>query len=229
MTVFMAIDQFTGLTLPDGQIAGLAKTRAGLRTAGFDSGTYAGNRIGSIDETDSSVFDNDVTPGWFFIGGETVSALPNSELDDLRIAIKMWQLQVVAWAEELIARGVAQTPAKVEEGQERLRSACGYVWLVCRDSSHSLANRKILVSNMTTGAQDIRKVDDFYSTATQPFPPNDGASSQNVFGTNSRWYSWVSISAPGTKLDLDSSAHVEGTVPAGTLLLDSEWVDNIAS
>ena len=80
---------------------------------------------------------------------------------------------------------------------------------------------------MTTGANDIRKVDDFYSSDTATFPPN--GETVNTFGAVSNWYCWIDISAPGTKLNLASSVAVSGTIPTSTVLLADTWVEALTA
>ena len=236
MTVYFAIDAVSGLSLPDGEIVGLTSDLARLRTNGFDATTYTGNRLAQIDEsaagwnnacqpriTDSS--DNTLESGWYWVNGVVTPTFSN-ELDDLKDALYTWQQQVLRWTADLQTHGVAQPPAKEAQGRARLLSACGYIYLICNDTSHSLANRKILVANMTTGAQDIRKVDDFYSTDTTDFPPSTGT--HNTFGQNSSWHAWVDIAAPSTKIRLSATqATVSGNIASNVLLLDPEWVSNL--
>ena len=240
MTVHFAIDQVQGLTLPNGEIVGMSDSLTTLRANGFAAGTYTGNRLAQIEESDSGWNPNcvprltdsgtgeTINNGWYWVNN-AVSAGFVTDLDDLKDALYAWQRQVIGWTEALQTHGVAQPPAKEAQGRARLLSACGYLYLICRNSSHSLANRKILTANMTTGAQDIRKVDDFYGTDTVNFPPSD-SNSHNTFGTSSRWHAWVNIATPATKIRLsDTQAFVIGNIPTGTLLLDPEWVANISS
>ena len=232
MTIYFAIDSATGLTLPDGEIVGLTDDLTRLRTLGFDATTYTGNRLAQIEDdaagwntsctsriTDAS--DNVLQPGWYWINGAVQQSYV-SELDDLKDALYTWQQQAIAWAEQLQTHGVAQSPEKEAQGRARLLSACGYLYLVTRNSTHSLANRKILTANMTTGALNIRKVDDFYGNDTATFPPSGGT--HNTFGASSTWHAWVDIAAPSTKIALSATqATVTGNIPTGTLLLDPDW------
>ena len=222
MTIYLAIDAVTGQALPNGVIAGMDTDLDRLRNRGFARATYTGNRLATIDHT-AAGWDNDAQPGWFWLGGEVKPAIPATNLDDLKDAIRTFQGQVVGWSAGLVARGVAQPRAKVDQGHDRLYSCLGAVYLGARDTSHTLTNRKIWVSNLTTGAQDIRKVDDFYTEDTGSFdePP--------ARGTSGSWYAWVDISAPGTKLALTSSVAITGTVPAAIDLLDTEWVDALTA
>lgn len=234
-TVYFAIDAADGLSLPDGLIVGMSDSLTVLRSNGFAAGTYTGNRLAQIDH-EAAGFNADCQPrllgsdgttvlrnGWYWIGGETKARI-ESELLDLQEAIRTYQRQVVAWNAELIARGVGQPPGKVTQGHNRLYSSLGYIYLISRDSSNSLADRKILVANMTTGAQDIRKVDDFYTadTGTSFDAPPRGEST-------SRWTGWVAIANPGTKLLLANSVEIVGNVPVAVNLLGDDWVAAIAS
>lgn len=227
-TIHLAMDAETGLALPLGTIKGLSESVQGLRDAGFAADPYTGTRLTTIDDT-AAGWNHDVQPGWKLLTRASATAytlgavIPPTDLDDLQDAIKAFQAQVVAWSRDLIHRGVAQPRAKVEQGHDRLYSALGAVYLVARNASHTAANRKIWVANLTTGAQDIRKVDDFYSSDTGSFaePP--------ARGTAGDWYAWVNIANPSVKLALTSSVAVTGIIPANVDLLDPDWVDAITS
>ena len=223
--IHLAIDQVAGLTLPSGEIKGLSDSVQGLRDANFDATAYTGNRLSMIDDA-SAGWDSDVVPGWFLVGAAVQPFVPLTDLDELKNDIKAFQSQVSAWSEELSARGVAQKPTKVTQGQERLRNALGAAYLICRDTNHSAANRKIWVTNMRTGALQIQTVDDFYATDTADFPPA-GQTVGEPGDANSRWYCWVNITAPATKLLLTASVFVTGNVPTDVNLLDPAWVDAI--
>ena len=236
MTIYFAIDTVNGLTLPNGEIVGIADDLARLRTNGFDAATYTGNRLAQI-EHDASGWNNacearltdsgtTLHHGWYWIGG-AVKPSYSTDIADLKAAIRGFQSQVVGWSQELVHRGVGQTRAKVDQGHDRLLSALGACYLICRNTSHSQTNRKIWISNMTTGANDIRKVDDFYSSDTATFPPN--GETVNTFGAVSNWYCWIDISAPGTKLNLASSVAVSGTIPTSTVLLADTWVEALTA
>ena len=236
MTVYFAIDAVNGLTLPDGEIVGLTSDLTRLRTNGFDAATYTGNRLAQIDEnaagwnsacqpriTDSS--NNVIENGWYWVNGVVVPTF-SSELDDMKNEIYNWQNQALIWTAGLQTRGVVQPPAKEAQGRARILSSGGYIYLVCNNSSHSLTDRKIMVANTATGAQDVRKVDDFYSTDTGTFPPSGGT--HNTFGVTSSWHNYIDIADPSTKLRLsDTQAVVMGNIPTSVLLLDREWVANI--
>ncbi len=236
MTVYFAIDNADGLTLPNGEIVGMSFSEANLRANGFDASTYnaTNNRLAEIEDDDNG-FNSNCEPrlvvdgatirnGWYWINGETKASIPPSDLDDLKQAIRTYQRQVVAWNGELVARGVGQPIAKVQQGHNRLYSSLGYIYVVCRNSSHSLADRKILVANMTTGANDIRKVDDFYTEDTGAF------AEPGARGNTARdWYSWVDISDPSTKLNLTASVSVSGAIATDVNLLGDDWVAAIAS
>ena len=232
-TIHLAIDTETGLTLPSGTIKGLSESLQGLRDAGFATDPYTGNRLTTVDDA-ASGWDNDVQPGWRLLTRTSATVytmgatIPPTDLDDLKDAWRAFQHQVVSWSAELIHRGVSQKPDKVTQGHERLRHSLGAMYLICRNSTHSSANRKIWATNMRTGALQIRSVDDFYTTDTTQFPPS-AEGSYGVHGVNSRWYCWVDISSPATKLLLNNSVYVEGNIPTSVNLLDPTLANAITS
>ena len=78
---------------PDGRIIGINRTRNGLLDALVAKGrtrshfTLANNRIQTIDETDSSVWDPAVTLGWYLIGGVVMQLPPPLEKDEYNLMV----------------------------------------------------------------------------------------------------------------------------------------------
>ena len=238
-TIYLAIDEVTGLTLPNGEIKGLSDSEANLRTAGFDAITYTGNRLSTIDDQTAG-WDDDVEPGWFRIGATVVAAIPPTDLQDLHQSIRDFQSQVVSWGENLNARSIGQPRAKVDEGHDRLFSCLGALYLIANNTAHSQTSRKLFAANLRFGAMDITKVDDFFTASTNPFPPTsaqdativDSGESRTRFhtpGIVSRWYTWVNITTPGVRVNLNDSVFVNGNVPTTALLLGEEWIGDINS
>ena len=226
-TIHLAVDAVTGLALPDGQIKGLSDSEAGLRAAGFAADPYTGNRLSTIDD-EAAGWDDDAQPGWYLIGAAVMPKVPSTDLDEMKDAMRAFQNQVVAWSAELTHRGVSQKPAKVTQGHERLRNALGAMYLICRNATHTAANRKIWATRMVRGALRIQSVDDFYSTDTVDFPPQGQTVGEPGMAT-SRWYCWVDISNPSVAVALDGSVYVTGNVPASVNLLGEDWIDAIAA
>ena len=83
MTIYFAIDAVDGLTLPNGEIVGIAGDLARLRTNGFDAATYTGNRLAQIEHDaagwnnacESRLTDSGTTlhHGWYWINGAVKS------------------------------------------------------------------------------------------------------------------------------------------------------------
>ena len=71
MTVYLALDPVTGHAQSDaGLIVGINPTAAGIEAAGFASASgYTGDRLVTIDETDSAVWSNACEPGWYLVDG----------------------------------------------------------------------------------------------------------------------------------------------------------------
>ena len=69
MTVHIALDAIPGQDIAAvGEVAGLSPSAQGLVAAGFTAAKgYTGARVVTVDETDSSVWDDGVEPGWYYV------------------------------------------------------------------------------------------------------------------------------------------------------------------
>ena len=78
MTVYLALDPLTGFDQTDaGYIAGINPTARGLEDAGFAAASgYTGNRVVTIDETDDSVWNDDLSVGWYWVNGVVQESEP---------------------------------------------------------------------------------------------------------------------------------------------------------
>lgn len=223
MTIYLAIDAAASAPLPNGLIRGIAETSADLVAQGFSASTYTGQRRPSIDETDSTVWDNDCVPGWYYVGGAVQRQPPVSQLSQLRSAISAFQAQIVEWQDNLNARGVGQPPAKVTQGHNRLYSGLAATYITCRDAGNPLTSRIAFAQLMRYGALDITNVDGFYLQDTGTFdnPP--------IRGESGDWFAWVDITAnPVARVNLTSSVRVPGAVAESVNLLGN-WQAEITA
>ena len=223
-TIYLAIDEVDGLTLPLGQIKGLSDSEASLRTAGFDATTYTGNRLSTVDDQ-AAGWDNDVEPGWYLTATNTVAdTLPSTDLADLRQAIRDFQAQVLQWYAAVNALAVGQPADRVADGRRRLYEALGAVYLFSTNTANSLADRKLFASNMRFGAADITKADDFYASTVSVLGGDDPDRTGAV-----DWHCWVDPTNPGgPRRNLANSAVVNGMVGGATNLL-GDYASTIVS
>jgi len=127
MTIYLAIDPVTGTALPDGEIVGIAETVAGLRAQGFANNPYStsNQRRPSIDETDSSVWDNDCVPGWYYVGSAVQIDPPMSALETMKQRYRRVNEAAERLSEKLAVRAAAgwHSPALVVKGNAWLYHA----------------------------------------------------------------------------------------------------------
>jgi len=152
MTLYMAIDPVTGVSLPDGKIAGIAETVAGLRAQGFGNNPYStGNRRRpSIDETDSSVWNNDCVPGWHYVGSAVQLGPPQTDLEALKSAFRSFRESIEQLSIKLLERAEAgwHSPELVEKGRSWIYHAgheAGYMVGLNTTLSNAVKRRFALV------------------------------------------------------------------------------------
>ena len=96
MTIRLALDPISGHDIATtGVIAAISPTVAGLNALGFDSNAgYTGTRVVSIDETDSSVWNNDCEPGWYHHSSAVQIARPLTIAQQVAVDISNFQESV---------------------------------------------------------------------------------------------------------------------------------------
>ena len=93
MTVYLALDAIAGHDLANrtGLIRIINPTIAGLQTAataaGLDRTDYNGLRLRAIDETDSSVWDDDCQPGWYLVEDAVQQSKPLTDTETVAVDI----------------------------------------------------------------------------------------------------------------------------------------------
>ena len=223
MALSLAIDQTNGLSLPDGRVAGINATTQGLRAAGFPADPYAGNRLASIDETDSSVWSDNCVPGWYYISGAVQEDEPTTDVYQCQVEFHKLCDQFQAWVADLDRLAPGQLASKVAFGHNALRSAMGAAYLVATNqvngATYTLTARRQWANSMRMGAADVTSALEFYAnfSATMDYP--DG------------WHAWVNPTAPTTRLSLSSTVQFTpaSSVDPGTRdLTDHSWIDDIA-
>ena len=227
-TIHLAMDQADGLTLPLGRIVGLSASLQGLRDAGFAAATYTGSRITTVDDA-AGDWNDDAVPGWYLTARASATdyalgaVIPPSDVEDVRNAVRAFQAQVIAWSRELDLKAVGQPRAKVDQGHDRLYSALGASFILCRDTNYSINDRKAYATLMRFGSLDVAKVDDFYDRDTGTFIAPTSR------GTSETWHTWVDMSQdPVVRVNLLNSVTVTGSIAADVNLL-SDWASTITS
>ena len=96
MTIRLALDPIAGHDISDtGVIVAISPTTAGLDALGFDSAAgYTGNRVVSIDETDSAVWNNDCEPGWYHHSSAVQIARPLTVAERIAVDISNFKESV---------------------------------------------------------------------------------------------------------------------------------------
>ena len=96
MTIRLALDPITGHDIDTtGVIVAISPTTAGLDALGFDSAAgYTGDRVVSIDETDSAVWNNDCEPGWFHHSNAVQIARPLTVTEQIAVDTSNFQESV---------------------------------------------------------------------------------------------------------------------------------------
>jgi len=146
MTIYLAIDPVTGTALPDGEIVGIAETVAGLRAQGFANNPYSNSnqRRPSIDETDSSVWNNDCVPGWYYVGSAVQIDPPMSALETMKQRYRRVNEAAERLSEKLAVRAAAgwHSPALVAKGNAWLyHAAFEASYLIALNSTISNAEK----------------------------------------------------------------------------------------
>ena len=109
MTLYLALDPVSGLSQASaGEIVAINATAQVLIDAGFTvAGGYTGDRVQTIDETDSSVWDDDCAPGWYWtLTGGVQAAIPLTPsqivAQDIRLFQNAVEREAVEW-EQVVA------------------------------------------------------------------------------------------------------------------------------
>ena len=191
MTIHLAVDSVAGVALPNGEIVGIAETAQGLVDQGFSASTYTGNRVSTIDETDSSVWDNDCVPGWYLVGGEVQFNVPVSDLERLKAAYRRLHRQLNDWADGLDALSRGQPVAKVQSGHDWLYYAKYAAYLFANNltstsnggtaqNPRSVNVRIGWAGALAQGALGVTSPAQFYADPNEPNPPTNPISWRNV-------------------------------------------------
>ena len=243
-TIHMALDAINGsftLATGYGHIVGMALSRAGLRSQGFVAGTYAGNRISTIDHTDSG-WNSDCEPGWYRTpnGVQAAHPLTQAETDLLakKNALRNHHNQLHVWADGLQGLSRGQPPRLVAAGAAWLYYAHFASYLVGTDQLvtpfNNLSDAQIIAwaNRSGMGAADVTSPFEFYQ--------REGA----ITDSNDPFYdgptgpaTWVRPDN-ATALNLADSLHASSTTPfaagAGVDitvvdLTTGSWIDSLTA
>ena len=213
--MYVALDPtgITGHGLPTGIVVGMHKTLQGLRNAGFAAGTYTGNRLVNVDES-TAAWDKNATIGWYWESSALKQSLPLSDVERLHASLVATHNQILAWDVGIDEESTGQPNEKVEQGHDILWRALGGMYLLARDTTYTVAQRIAWCDSVRTGAANVQSVHAFYlhfhGTATD------------------NWLTWVNP-ADATKLNLESSQIVAGTVPDAVILTNQDWIELITA
>ena len=219
MTIYVAIDADTTYALPDGVIVAMNRTNArldeGLRDKGLDPTDYtiANRRRIEVDET-TQAFNRRVQPGWVWHSGAMKTRFPQTDLEIFKTSMRqLWQ-QISAWELGLDESAHGQPLHKVQVGHTYIFRGRGGAYLIARDTSRTLAVRTAWANAMRLGAADIDSVLAFY---------------RHFAGSAvAHWITYVNPDT-ATRLDLEDSIEVMGTIPDSVDLTSDSWIEDIAS
>ena len=122
MTLYLALDPVTGFAQgAAGAIVGINPTATGIEAAGFASADgYTGDRLVTIDETDSSVWDDECEPGWYWVGGAVQQAVPLTLAEQVARDIRRFQ--------EAVEREALEWERVVAEENFQPHTDSGHAW-----------------------------------------------------------------------------------------------------
>ena len=230
MTIYLALDRVTGVSAPDGIIRGIAETTADLVAQGFAANTYRGNRRPSIDETDSSVWNNDCIPGWYYVGSAVQVTAPQTDLDRLKSGYRALHRQLNAWADGLDSLARGQPVAKVESGHDWLYYAKYAAFLFASNltsgsdggaaTSRSVNVRLGWAGALAQGALNVASPAQFYADPNEPNPPTGPIS-------------WRNLSSPYAAVALGSAITIHrasGAPDIDTIdLATGSWIETLTA
>ena len=158
-------------------------------------------------------------PGWYLTtAGAVAPEKPTTELDTLKSSIKKTQMQMQAWLDAHHANAAGRDPADVITGHKFLYRGLQGLYLVCRNSSMTVANREKFADLTSGGALDIDSVPAFFEkidSLTNPAPTAPCA-----------WVNLLTLQ----RVNLNEYSMVAGTPPGASVdLLGDAWVDALTS
>ena len=228
MTIYLAVDPVTGISLPNGQIVGIAETSDGLVSQGFSAQTYRGNRVSIIDETDSSVWDNDCEPSWYFNNGSVQINAPQTDVQRLKSGFRAFHQQINNWADGLDALSRGQPASKVQAGHDWLYFAKFAGFLIANNLTSANAGGSPIVRSvnvrigwagaMAQGALNVASPAQFYADVNEPDAPTTPIS-------------WRNLSAPYAARALGNATIIEiadGAPSIDTIdLATGSWIEQL--
>lgn len=223
--IHFAIDAVTGIALPDGEIAGMSDSVAGLRAAGFGAATYTGDRLAQVDETTAN-WNHDCIPGWYLVGGAVQIIRPLDALGRKKRALTNLHERLHAWADGLDRKSRGQPIRRVNAGHQWLFYKHYSAYLIGTNQVDGVTytdDQIITWANQSmTGAADTRNVAEFYAAE-----PLTGALADGPTGP----MTWVNP-ATGAKVDLVDSLVVtpESGISIDDIdLADGAWIEELTS
>ena len=211
----LAVKNGAGLTGNLGEILALGTDQSAIQAITADAYPQLNDTSGD--------WDDDVQPGWWLtargsLHGFTLSATrPLSDLETLKREIILLDTQLSEWAIDVERLSPPHRAWQRDFGHDALASGHECSYLICRDTSITIANRTTWCGTMRAGASDgstgrIASAEQFYALFT----------TRATFGDAHQC--WVDPADPSTPLALNALHTVTGTIPA--MALDNlDWVE----
>ena len=218
-TVWLALDPIDDAGRPvasgNGLIVGMAFSAQDLIDRGFRAPDYINDRVVSI-ETSAAGWNNDCTPGWFYLNNSAVREfVPLTNLEKLKISLRADYAQLDEWVAGLNAQAIGQPVERVNTGHDFLWRMRGGMFLIARDSTtYTITQRIAWADQIRMGASDITSVFAFYTHFS-------GVATDN-------WISWVNP-VDASRVELASSIVVPGTIPETVNLGLPDWIEALTA
>ena len=194
----------------NGTIVGLSRiSQADLQSK------FPGADLYTTMEDTSPNWDYDAIPGWELENGVVVRRLTPTDLENLKnLEIPQTYEMFETWESRLTSEHFGHSTEQLNLGHDILYRSRGGLYLICNDSNYTVSQRIACCQSIRQGAADITTVEDFYNNYTGTTPTG--------------WISWVDPSN-ATRLNLDDSIVIQGTIPASIHLAHSSWSSDIVS
>ena len=215
----LAVNNGAGLTGNLGQIVAMGLDQSAVNAISADAHPQVIDTSGD--------WNDNAEPGWWLtarssLHGYTLApAAPASALDTLKQAIRQLDAQLTQWAIDVERLSPPHRAWQRDFGHDALAAAHECAYLVCTDTSISIANRTSWCNTMRAGASDgssgrIDSAESFYTqfTVRRTFPDEHRC--------------WVNPAQPTTPLALNALHQVTGTIPTGALD-NGAWIDDVTA
>ena len=217
-TRVIALDTIPGVSGGAGRVVAVGSSDSNLDAAGFTRGNgYRGNRRRQVDDT-TAAWDPLVDVGWYWDGSKLTATPVLAPLDDLKAAIHRMLDAGDTVRAEITRLGPGQDEAKTEQAHQWMWRARGGSYLILRDVSYTIAQRKAWALANLQGPTDVTGTT-LTARVLNYFTHFSGVSPAN----------WLTFANPAdaVRVTLANSIAVSGTIADDVDLVDREWVDGI--